>query len=97
MMNASGFKVWPAEVEMLLYRYPGVEEAGVIGSPDERRGETVKALVVLRESHRGTTPEEIIAWARGEMAAYKCPHSVEIVESLLKSARGKVLLRGVLG
>lgn len=93
MINASGFKVWPAEVEMLLYRYPAVQEACVIASPDERRGETVKALVVLRESHRGTTPEEIIAWARGEMAAYKCPHSVEIVESLPKSASGKVLWR----
>jgi fatty-acyl-CoA synthase len=93
MINASGFKVWPAEVEMLLYRYPAVQEACVIASPDERRGETVKALVVLRESHRGTTPEEIIAWARGEMAAYKCPHSVEIVENLPKSASGKVLWR----
>jgi fatty-acyl-CoA synthase len=93
MINASGFKVWPAEVEMLLYRYPAVQEACVIASPDERRGETVKALVVLRESHRGTTPEEIIAWARGEMAAYKCPHSVDIVENLPKSASGKVLWR----
>jgi fatty-acyl-CoA synthase len=95
MINASGFKVWPAEVEMLLYRHPAVQEACVIASPDERRGETVKALVVLRESHRGTRPGEIIAWARGEMAAYKCPHSVEIVESLPKSASGKVLWRAL--
>jgi len=95
MINASGFKVWPAEVETLLYRHPAVQEACVIASPDERRGETVKALVVLRESHRGTTPGEIIAWARGEMAAYKCPHSVEIVESLPKSASGKVLWRAL--
>jgi fatty-acyl-CoA synthase len=93
MINASGFKVWPAEVEMLLYRHPAVQEACVIASPDERRGETVKALVVLRESHRGTVPEEIIEWARGEMAAYKCPHRVEMVESLPKSASGKVLWR----
>jgi fatty-acyl-CoA synthase len=93
MINAAGFKVWPAEVETLLYRHPAVQEACVIASPDERRGETVKALVVLRESHRGTTPEEIIEWARGEMAAYKCPHRVEIVETLPKSASGKVLWR----
>jgi fatty-acyl-CoA synthase len=94
MINASGFKVWPAEVESLLYRHPAVQEACVISSPDERRGETVKALVVLRESYRGTTtPEEIIAWARGEMAAYKCPRSVEFVVSLPKSASGKVLWR----
>lgn len=95
MINASGFKVWPAEVEMLLYQHPAVQEACVIASPDERRGETVKALVVLRESHRGVTPEEIIEWARGEMAAYKCPRSVEIVESLPKTASGKVLWRAL--
>ncbi|HEV2403857.1 MAG TPA: AMP-binding protein, partial [Ktedonobacterales bacterium] len=93
MINASGFKVWPAEVETLLFKHPAVQEACVIASPDERRGETVKALVVLRASHQGTTPAEIIAWARGEMAAYKCPHSVEMVERLPKSASGKVLWR----
>jgi fatty-acyl-CoA synthase len=93
MINAAGFKVWPAEVETLLFKHPAVQEACVIASPDERRGETVKALVVLRASHQGTTPAEIIAWARGEMAAYKCPHSVEVVERLPKSASGKVLWR----
>jgi fatty-acyl-CoA synthase len=93
MINAAGFKVWPAEVEALLYRHPAVQEACVIASPDKRRGETVMALVVLRESHRDTTPEEIIAWARGEMAAYKCPYRVEIVEALPRSASGKVLWR----
>jgi fatty-acyl-CoA synthase len=93
MINASGFKVWPAEVETLLYRHPAVQEACVIASPDERRGETVKALVVLRESHRGTIPAEILEWARGTMAAYKCPRSVELVDRLPKSASGKVLWR----
>lgn len=94
MINASGFKVWPAEVETLLYKHPAVQEACVIASPDERRGETVKALVVLREAYRDTTsPEQIIEWARGEMAAYKCPRSVEFVASLPKSATGKVLWR----
>ena len=95
MINASGFKVWPAEVESLLYRHPAIQEACVISSPDERRGETVKAVVVLRETHRDTTPEAIMEWARGEMAAYKCPRSVEMVASLPKSASGKVLWRAL--
>ena len=93
MINASGFKVWPAEVETLLYRHPAVQEACVIASPDERRGETVKALVVLRAGHEATTADEIFAWARDEMAAYKCPHTIEFVESLPKSGSGKVLWR----
>jgi fatty-acyl-CoA synthase len=93
MINASGFKVWPAEVETLLYRHPAVQEACVIASPDERRGETVKALVVLRAGHEATTADEIIAWARDEMAAYKCPHTIEFMESLPKSGSGKVLWR----
>jgi fatty-acyl-CoA synthase len=93
MINASGFKVWPAEVETLLYRHPAVQEACVIASPDERRGESVKALVVLRAGHEATTADEIIAWARDEMAAYKCPHTIEFVGSLPKSGSGKVLWR----
>lgn len=94
MINAAGFKVWPAEVETQLYRHPAVQEACVIGVPDPRRGESVKALIILREAYRGqTTPEEIIAWARGEMAAYKSPREVEFVESLPRSGSGKVLWR----
>lgn len=94
MINAAGFKVWPAEVETQLYRHPAVQEACVIGVPDERRGESVKALVILREAYRGrTTPEEIIAWAKSEMAAYKYPREVELVESLPRSGSGKVLWR----
>ncbi|HEV2238541.1 MAG TPA: long-chain fatty acid--CoA ligase [Ktedonobacterales bacterium] len=93
MINASGFKVWPAEVETLLYRHPAVAEACVIASPDARRGETVKALVVRRAGHEATTADDIIAWARGEMAAYKVPRTVEFVASLPKSASGKVLWR----
>jgi fatty-acyl-CoA synthase len=94
MINASGFKVWPAEVESLLYKHSAVLEACVIAAPDERRGETVKALIVLREGARGrTTPEEIVTWAKGEMAAYKVPRAVEFVDSLPKSGAGKVLWR----
>jgi fatty-acyl-CoA synthase len=94
MINASGFKVWPAEVESLLYAHPAVQEAVVIAAKDAKRGETVKALVVLKPGARGQhTPEEIIDWAKAHMAAYKVPRIVELVDSLPKSMSGKVLWR----
>ncbi|MBX3607489.1 MAG: long-chain fatty acid--CoA ligase [Piscinibacter sp.] len=93
MINASGFKVWPAEVEMLLYKHPAVLEACVIGARDAYRGETVKAVIVLRPEARGTLPEDITAWAREHMAAYKVPRLVEFVEALPKSGSGKVMWR----
>ena len=94
MINASGFKVWPAEVELLLYKHPAVQEACVIGAKDAYRGETVKAVVVLRGEAKGTTSEqEIIDWAREHMAAYKAPRIVEFVDSLPKSGAGKVMWR----
>jgi len=94
MINASGFKVWPAEVEMLLYKHPAVQEACIIAARDAYRGETVKAVVVLRAEAKGkTTAEEIVAWARENMAAYKVPKLVEFVDSLPKSGSGKVMWR----
>jgi len=94
MINASGFKVWPSEVELLLFKCPAVQEACVIGSRDAYRGETVKAVVVLRAEARGkTTPEDIMAWAREHMAAYKVPRIVEFADSLPKSGSGKVMWR----
>ena len=94
MINASGFKVWPAEVEMLLYKHPAVQEACIISAKDAYRGETVKAVVVLRAEAKGkTTPEDIMAWSRDHMAAYKVPKIVEFVESLPKSGSGKVMWR----
>jgi fatty-acyl-CoA synthase len=94
MINASGFKVWPAEVETLLYRHPAVQEACVIGIPDARRGETVMALVTLRDAYRDTaTPEEIIEWSKGEMAAYKYPRVIEFRDTLPHSGSGKILWR----
>ena len=92
MINASGFKVWPAEVEAMLYAHPAIQEACVIGSPDGYRGETVKALVVPRAG-AGVKPDEIIEWARGRMAAFKAPRIVELVQSLPKTATGKILWR----
>ncbi|MDN3922230.1 long-chain fatty acid--CoA ligase [Roseateles violae] len=93
MINASGFKVWPAEVEALMYAHPAIQEACVIGVPDERRGETVKALVVLKPGTTGLSEQDIIDWSREQMAAYKCPRLVEFVAALPKSGSGKVMWR----
>jgi fatty-acyl-CoA synthase len=94
MINASGFKVWPSEVELLLFKCPLVQEACVIGTKDAYRGETVKAVVVLRAEHRGTAREQdVIDWAREHMAAYKVPKIVEFAEGLPKSGSGKVMWR----
>ncbi|MGE4377963.1 MAG: long-chain fatty acid--CoA ligase [Burkholderiaceae bacterium] len=94
MINASGFKVWPSEVEMLMFRHPAIAEACVIAARDSYRGETVKAVVVLRQEYRGkVSAEDIIAWCREHMAAYKVPRIVEFVDALPKSGSGKVMWR----
>jgi fatty-acyl-CoA synthase len=94
MINASGFKVWPAEVESLLYKHPAIQEACIIASRDAYRGETVKAVVVLRADAKGrTSADDIIGWAREHMAAYKVPRLVEFVDELPKSGTGKVMWR----
>jgi fatty-acyl-CoA synthase len=94
MINASGYKVWPAEVEALMYRHPGIQEVCVIGTHDPRRGETVKALVVPAAGYADTlTGEAVIGWAREQMAPYKAPRIVEFVASLPKSGSGKILWR----
>jgi fatty-acyl-CoA synthase len=92
MINASGFKVWPAEVEALLYGHPAIQEACVVGAPDGYRGETVKALVVLKKN-ANATPGDITGWARDKMAAYKVPRVIEFVEHLPKTPTGKILWR----
>jgi len=94
MINASGFKVWPTEVETQMYQHPAILEACVIGTPDAHRGETVKAVVVLRPEWRGRIDEQtIIDWCRQNMAAYKCPRILEFVEALPKSGAGKIMWR----
>ena len=94
MINVGGYKVWPAEVEAMLYGHPAIQEAVIISRKDPRRGEAVKAVVVLRPSHRGTIDEaELVRWAKDNMAAYKVPSTFEIAESLPKSATGKILWR----
>lgn len=96
MINASGFKVWPAEVEALMFRHPAIQEACVISTHDAYRGESVKAVVVLRAAARGTVSEEdIINWCKEHMAAYKYPRVVQFVEVLPKSGSGKVMWRSL--
>jgi long-chain acyl-CoA synthetase len=92
MINASGYKVWPREVEDLLYTHPAVREVAVIGVPDPERGETVKAFVSLKAG-ASVTPEELIAYGRETMAAYKYPRMVEIIDELPKTTTGKILRR----
>ncbi|MFB9567033.1 class I adenylate-forming enzyme family protein [Saccharopolyspora hordei] len=92
MINASGFKVWPREVEDVLYGHPAVREAAVVGVPDPYRGETVKAFVSLRHG-ASAEPEELVAHCKAQLAAYKYPRSVEIIDELPKTATGKILRR----
>jgi acyl-CoA synthetase (AMP-forming)/AMP-acid ligase II len=93
MINASGFKVWPAEVEMLMFKNPGIQAACVVASRDDYRGESIKAVVVSKPSHVGLNELQIIDWCRGHMAAYKVPRVIQFAESLPKSASGKVMWR----
>jgi long-chain acyl-CoA synthetase len=96
LIIVSGFNVYPAEVEEVLVRHRAVAEAGVIGIPDDRTGEAVKALVVLKEGE-DASPEEITDFARTYLARFKLPKVVEIVSSLPKHATGKVLRRALRG
>jgi long-chain acyl-CoA synthetase len=92
MIIAGGYNIYPADVEAVLFEHPAVLEAAVIGVPDEHRGETVKAFVVLKEGQTATE-EEIIAFCREQMAAYRAPRSIEFRDDLPKSMVGKVLRR----
>lgn len=91
-INVSGYKVWPREVEDMLYEHDAVREAAVVGVPDEYRGETVKADVSLRPG-RSVTAEELIAFCKERMAAYKCPRQVEFLDEIPKTVTGKLLRR----
>src|SRR3954451_16838286 len=92
MINASGYKVWPREVEDVLAEHPAVRESAVVGIPDERRGETVKAFVSLKPGATAT-PEELVAHCKQRMAAYKYPRLVELIDELPKTVTGKILRR----
>jgi fatty-acyl-CoA synthase len=92
MINASGYKVWPAEVEAMLFEHPAVQEACVIATHDPRRGESVKAVIVLRHGAQPSA-EDLIAWARERMASYKVPRVIQFAASLPRTASGKIQWR----
>ncbi|OWU86564.1 long-chain fatty acid--CoA ligase [Oceanicola sp. 22II-s10i] len=92
MINASGFKVWPAEVEAMMHRHPDIAEACVIGVPDARRGESVKAFIVPRRG-AALTEEALIAWCHEQMAAFKCPREIAFTDALPRNGAGKVMWR----
>jgi long-chain acyl-CoA synthetase len=91
-INASGYKIWPREVEDVLYGHPAIREAAVVGVPDEYRGETVKAFVSLKNGLRADEAE-LIAFCKERMAAYKYPRQIEIMDELPKTPTGKILRR----
>jgi long-chain acyl-CoA synthetase len=95
-INAAGYKIWPREVEDVLYEHPDVREAAVVGAPDPYRGETVVAFVSLRPGCAVDGPE-LVAFCRSRMAAYKYPRRVEIVDELPKTPSGKILRRTLRG
>jgi long-chain acyl-CoA synthetase len=91
-INVGGFKVWPREVEDVLYEHEAVREAAVVGVPDEYRGETVKAFVSLRPG-TSATEDELVAFCRERMAAYKYPRRIEFLDEIPKTVTGKLLRR----
>jgi len=94
MIDVSGYKVWPREVEERLYEHPGIMEAAVVGIPDAKSGEAVKAFVVLKQGYgEKVTPEEISSFCKQKMASYKAPKVVEFRGELPKTVVGKVLRR----
>jgi long-chain acyl-CoA synthetase len=92
MIIRGGFNVYPREVEEVLYAHPAVVEAAVIGVPHPSHGEEVKAVLALAKGQQ-STPEEIIAWCKERLAAYKYPRQVEFIEALPKGPTGKILKR----
>jgi len=96
LIIASGYKVWPRDVEDVLYTHPAVREAAVIGVPDDYRGETVKAFVSLKPGVRAA-PDTLIAHCAKHLAAYKRPSAVAIIDELPKNASGKILRRELRG
>lgn len=97
MINASGFKVWPREVEDVLYTHPAIQEAAVVGIPDEYRGENVAAFVTLQSSPEADaiTEAEIVEFCREKLASYKAPRQVTIIDELPKTSSGKILRRTI--
>jgi long-chain acyl-CoA synthetase len=94
LINVSGYKVWPRDVEDVLYQHPAVIEAAVVGVPDDYRGETVKAFVALGAKYKNkVSPDELISFCKEKLAAFKYPRIVEIIDEVPKTPTGKFLRR----
>lgn len=93
LIKYKGHSVYPAEIEEFLYENPAILECGVIGVPDEKAGETIKAFIVLKEDYKDTTAEDIINWAKENMASYKYPRHIQFLKEIPKTNTGKVLHR----
>ena len=93
LINVSGYKVWPRDVEDVLYQHPAVLEAAVVGVPDDYRGETVKAFVALRADYKNVSPDELISFCKDKLAAFKYPRVIEIIDEVPKTPTGKFLRR----
>ena len=78
-----------------MYKHPAIKECCIIASPDERKGETVKAVVVLKKEFSGTTGEDILAWAKTQMATYKAPRLIEFTDALPRTGSGKLMWRAL--
>ncbi|WP_374521697.1 long-chain-fatty-acid--CoA ligase [Hydrogenophaga sp.] len=94
MINVSGYKVWPAELECTLHEHPAIQEACVVAAPDARQGESVRAVIALRAGAE-LTAEDFIAWCRERLAAYKVPRIVEFRSALPRSSTGKIAWREI--
>ena len=92
MIIRGGYNVYPREIEEVLYAHPAIGEAAVIGVPDPKHGEEVKAVVALKPG-KTATPDELLEYCRERLAAYKYPRSVEIIDALPKGPTGKILKR----
>ncbi len=95
MINAAGMKVWPAEVEAAMYKHPAIKECCIIASPDKRKGEAVKVVVVLKQEFSGTTGDDILSWAKTQMATYKAPRLIEFTDALPRTGSGKLMWRAL--
>ncbi len=96
-INAGGYKVWPREVEDVLYEHPGVREAAVVGVPDEYRGRDREGVRLGAGGGVGRRPEELIAFCKERMSAYKYPRQVELLDEIPKTVTGKLLRRELRG
>ena len=91
MIKYKGFGIAPAELEALLFEHPGVTDVAVIGKPDPEAGEVPKAFVVRKDP--ALTADSLLGWARGRLARYKTLHEVEFIDTIPKTASGKILRR----